>query len=645
MNTSNVLTSSSNAAAPNLRPRARRLISGLDSDDEAGTVLEAGANNTGRRTSPFPLPYDQRPVSPIPSAHPQRSSPGQAKHRHGASATLGRNAVGRGKGSEASQTLAGLWGNSWTALQGIASDLLGSDVQDGSDRARVRRPLSMLDRQRSSSSMAWGRNHSTLQTGANAIGAGTKEEQVAAFRAQKRKDLLTRQDSSYADTLGKYKRRLSDERASASAPPADNEDREALVYVHHVAKEDTLAGITIRYNISANALRKANRMWPNDTVQTRQTLILPVDACAVKGKPTSGPGQEFDLLSTESESLSTLQAEEVPPPSAAPAAKGSLEQARNRANSASTHTTASLVLGANDAAPAWTHDSWVMLPGHKKPTEIVRLPRRALGYFPPARRKSVSYSDFETPSASLDLTRTVTGEGTTAAQAAGSELRSTPPRTSNGRRLNTATNGYFPAYLSGPGGVGTMSKNVNVPGPAPDSLNKMFAKHLPDVAPPKNQNVLYQPDLPLYSDDPTPLPSGHVTPAYPNSGPGNLGINLENMGGAIESWVRRIASKAQFPQERQQAARASVGTPGKGVGGIGDLIEMTQDFEIGEEDDLDVRAEAAAAERDRGRAGAGSVDVGGKHTTATSYFESSARVRGSAAAGAAIRPGKSGKAD
>jgi hypothetical protein len=156
-----------------------------------------------------------------------------------------------------------------------------------------------------------------------------------------------------------------------------------------------------------------------------------------------------------------------------------------------------------------------------------------------------------------------------------------------------------------------MSRNVRCPGPAQDGLNKMFAKHLPDVAPPRNQNSLYQPEMPLYTDEPTAHGSGSLTPAYPHSSSGGS-MNLENVGGAIESWVRRLATKT-VSTDRQQAARASVGTPGRGAGGIGDLIEMTDEFEIGGDEDDEL-----------GRGRQGSVPG----TTATSYLDGSVRERG-----------------
>ena len=115
----------------------------------------------------------------------------------------------------------------------------------------------------------------------------------------------------------------------------------------------------------------------------------------------------------------------------------------------------SVVSSATDSEPPWTHDCWVMFPNATKPTEIARLSRRTLGYFPPARRKSQSYSDFDTPSTSLDLNRAAFFDPNTTSPITQDLLQK--PRVV--RRLSNAANGYFPSYLAGPGGVGTMSKN------------------------------------------------------------------------------------------------------------------------------------------------------------------------------------------
>ncbi|KAK5111689.1 hypothetical protein LTR62_004795 [Meristemomyces frigidus] len=629
MQASNARTSSTPATTSSLRPRTNRLISGLGDGDE--TIFDAGTTPLRRVASPLPSPFDGRSASPIPSTRLSRPTSSHDTQSNSTGGSLGRSTLSRQrKGETESPTLSGLWGNSWTTLQGIASDLLSGDPAADAKRkpGRSKTGLNLIGGSQyltSAPPNQWGPNTPTSHATVRDVGGGTKDKQLAALRAQKRRDMLTRQEPSHADTLGKFKRRMSDDRASLSAPPGDNEDRKALVYVHHVQENDTLAGITIKYNCTASVVRKANRMWPNDTIHSRETLILPVDACGAKGRMMPG-SEALDLLSSDADALSAGQAEEVGPLNEPP--NGNIAT-RNRTDSQSTdisrRASSSVARSSAESEPSWHHDSWVLLPGASKPTEIARLSRRALGYFPPARRKSNCFSEFNTPSTSLDLARTTTHESMST-----SPLRQEPPqRPQRTRRLSNATTGYFPSYLSGPGGVGTMNRNVRFPGPAQDGLNKMFAKHLPDVAPPRSQQSLLTPEFPLYTDDVTPLASGASTPG------GRLSSNLklENMGGAIESWMRKTAGQVQNAMqqpERQKAARASVGAPGRGAGGIGDLIEMTDEFEIG--DDFDDYEEEG-----RGRQGS-AIYLGQNESTGASYFDGvGARERSGG--------GKSGKAD
>ena len=100
-----------------------------------------------------------------------------------------------------------------------------------------------------------------------------------------------------------------------------------------------------------------------------------------------------------------------------------------------------------------------------------------------------------------------------------------------------------------------MGKNVKSPGPAQDGLNKLFAAHLPNVAPR------------------TSFESEHSTSSHGNSN------GIENIGGAVEGWVRKLATKA--------AKTVQPPNPG-GKSGIGDLIELSEDaFEVGDADDDD----------------------------------------------------------
>ncbi|GAB7340047.1 hypothetical protein MBLNU457_6544t3 [Dothideomycetes sp. NU457] len=563
---------SSTPASSSLRPRAPRLISGLDEGDEV--AFDPTTAPIKRIASPAQTPIGSRSASPLPNKHPSRSASAFGESR----TTPSRNhAVFAGSQSNKSSTtsLVNLWGTSWTAIQGIAADLMGNDADVGSpDRTSRRRKNSTSGTRRPAQSIprSWGPPQAHPLPATTSIATGTREERESLVRAQKRKEMLVGSAVSHKDALGRHKRRTSDA-VSVSAPPGANEDRDALVYIHHVKPSDTLAGITIKYNCSAQTLRKANRMWPNDSVQSKKVLVLPVDGCGAKGRKIND-SERLDLLSGSPEDQKMAHS---------PKESKTDMATRLRNESISTQgerPSSSAISTISEAEAPWTHDSWVLLPNSDQPTEIARLSRRSLGYFPPTRRKSQSYSDLDTPSTSLDLNRAPFFDPTTLSPV----VQEPPQRPHRPRTLSNSANGYFPSYLAGPGGVGTMNKNVKSPGPAQDGLNKLFASRLPNVAPPPNQHQLYMPDIPLYSDN----PSGTATPA--ESGAQTPNMNLEQMGATVETWFRNVASKAKSAIEapdRRDPARASVGVPGRGAGGIGDLIEMADSFAIGgdEEDE------------------------------------------------------------
>lgn len=354
---------------------------------------------------------------------------------------------------------------------------------------------------------------------------------MAKAQARKRGALLAANGHAAPDTPGRYKRRDSDDAIAASVAPCGNEDRDALVYLHKVKVEDTLAGVMIKYNCNPNIFRKANRLWPNDSIQVRKTVVLPVDACSVKGRKIS----ESD---SPSESLRDGSAGEImPTPTTVEAPWGALHAAPvdKEILQSSIPTSPSISISiSNPEEPPWKHDSWVKIDGFTDAVEIARLSRRTLGYFPRSRRKSLTFSDVETPPASLDLTR--------------GSSQSNPPKAQKTKSRSSSG-----SFLHGPGGVGTMGRNVRSPGPAQDGLNRLFAKHLPDVAPRSSFESINS-------------SSSH-------------GHGIENIGGAVEGWVRKLATKA---------AHTVQPGPSGGKSGVGDLIELSEDaFEIGGDEQED----------------------------------------------------------
>ena len=385
------------------------------------------------------------------------------------------------------------------------------------------------------------------------------------------------------DTVGNFKRRNSDDQGTLGALPTEQDLTDALVYLHVISKSDTLAGISIKYNCPVAVIRKSNRMWPNDTVQTRKSIVLPVDACGVKGRPVPAPIEEpeEDLLLGGTEIISSETT-----PGATNTTSHQANGIHNRESSLSSISTSvfrpqSSTTSQTDAEPPWKHDSWSLLPSDTKPTEIVRLPRQALGFFPRARRKSLPYSDEPTPSPSIDLTRPPS-VGAQSPRASLTLLRTRPSRSvsSASNTSNARTNS---AFLQGPGGVGTMGRNVRAPGPAQDGLNKHFAQYLPSVAPPPNQSV-YTPWNPgLYEG----TNSAVSTPGVANA----QGFEFEQIPGAIEGWMRKVATKAATALQEGAQAGASKGAGAKALGvgsGMGDLIELTDAFAIGEEEEADL---------------------------------------------------------
>ncbi|KAF2403316.1 hypothetical protein EJ06DRAFT_579390 [Trichodelitschia bisporula] len=470
-------TSSTAAPPSSLRPRTRRLIS---IDDEA------------HRTAP---------AQPTRVASP-RGSPAPAPSRSQQQPWPWRTAS-----SETLKPLSSLL-PSWSSLTTLASNAF----RDDPPRRRPRSPPS-----------TWG------PVAESHIGTGSRESRQAAVRAAKRKDLLSANGPDGLDEMGRFKRRNSDDEDSSAPPP---EDRPALVYLHHVQPGDTLAGLTIRYNCTPAVLRKANRLWPSDPIQSRKVVVLPVEACGVKGRPVPGPGAEEDLLPDVQE--------ESEVPSKAPNGW---------------HDTAPGTPDDDEDKP-WTHDSWVLFPNANSPTEIVRLPSRTLGFFPRARRRSNQPSADGTPGASLDLPRP--GMRTRSSSTATTSAAAFPPR----------------SLLHGPGGVGTLDRNVCAPGPAPDGLNRILGPHLPSMAPP--------PGVSAYTMWETGEGSGgEVGPVQDGVG---LDIDLNELGGKVETWVRRVARSAGRALEAGQARNGNVNGVA-GMGGLnGDLIELVDAFEIGDDE-------------------------------------------------------------
>lgn len=506
------------SSATTLRPRIRRLIS-LDEGDDTSALIDDPTPHSLRLDSPAASSSSSRALFPVSRNYPADISSSRAQSRN-------RSPFGPGsQGAQSSSSIfpPGLWETSWSSVQGIASNLLSGDKfrgRVGSQSPRPnRRPLEATQIRKSSGPAQWGPSGS----GGQQLGYGSRDDRRAQFQARRRETLLAADSYLIPDATGRYKRRDSEDRSASLATQAESGDRDTLVYLHKVEPSDTLAGVMIKYSCQPNAFRRANRLWPNDSIQVRKTVVLPVEACGVKGRkvpePRSSSGLSDDGMREESMVTPTNAHHPWPNPAEYPDVQGT--------PFSSIQTSPSVSI-SNPGEQPWKHDSWVMIDGFTEAVEIGRLSRRTLGFFPPNRRKSTTFSDLDTPAASLDLPR-----------------KSHVDERNQRKKSRSSSGSHFAHQLQGPGGVGTLGRDVYNPGPAQDRLNKIFAPHLPNVA---------------------PRTSFESVASTSSTG-------VENVGGTIEGWMRKLASKA--------VARVQSPAPG-GRSGIGDLIELVDSVELGD---------------------------------------------------------------
>ncbi|KAG0649137.1 Uncharacterized protein D0Z07_4234 [Hyphodiscus hymeniophilus] len=604
------------AASSSMRPRNRRLLS-----TEQELVSTSGTST----------PSGSRAVSPLPSKHPSRSTIRAGNSGKPVGGLLVRD-NGKQRGTSpmgAGGIWEGGWTSSWTALQGLASSVLGVEVErdvgngtkDGIGKKHTRKPSTKMPDN-------WG--PVGLPQKNLAIGSGSLAERDAAVRARKMRGVLEGRDEDLnvqKDLNGNIKRRTSLEESRTNEQVDDDSD--ALVYVHHVRPQDTLAGVILRYNCQPAVFRKANRFWPNDSIQTRKVVIVPVDACTIKGRPCERPSpdlpnQGVDLLAP------TPGLEEPPhfanstwPPASSSKAGTSAERSESE-----------------DDQP-WAHVRWVLIDSSplSKPVEIARMPRKTLGYFPPRRRKSqATISTVSTPRASFEMPRTLlpnditTSPSSTASRRTsnlgprpsqpitGSYFPSSLPSSARPRRESVSEAADRLGWMRGPGGVGTMGKNVRKPGPAQDGFNSWAKKHIPGLAIDslpsaailggESAHFGFNEDMRNIAEGSFAGGNGTTTP----TGGSNSGLGLENAAAAIEGWMRRLAVKG--PGTPKMSSRSGVegadlielldGTGSDDGRGFepnpGSLRSSTPSFGASGRDDLDGLA--------RGRATAGAK--GGK---------------------------------
>ncbi|EFR05264.1 hypothetical protein MGYG_08275 [Nannizzia gypsea CBS 118893] len=585
----------SGSAASTVRSRTRRVIPSYDGTDDDGQIADFPGNTPQRSTRSLHTnggtstssPYSSRGVSPIPSKRlPRTGGGGASLHGSQSQSTLRGRGVGFGgmiredtRGSGKSNGFASDFLESpWSSLQGLASNIIGSgsaliNGEPGKPLGpRSRSVGGNLARNRQTGPTSWGPPRSII----GEANPDAQRERQELVQAKRREALLQTNGDSFPDIMGNYKRRDSGdgfERSTGTSTPAQ-EEGDALVYIHLVQSNDTLTGVSIRYGCALAVLRKSNGFWPSDSIQSRKTIVLPVESCTLKGLPIpeeevrkQGDDPTEDDPDHDTSSL-------VPDTHASTSCDfryGGSQSDRDKVENESTSDS------------PWTHHSWVKLDGFSSPVEIGRLPRRSLGFFPRARRKSQlrlsPYKDNPRLSSSAhDL----------------SDLHSTPsrkqwdstssPRVSDVSRDSSIAGTRPPRYstslqhkrqrsitLSGPGGVGTL-ENARCPGPPIDKFTTFVNSHLPTLTIKPAPNDTAPTFASLQNLDRISLDSADSA-VFSSSSTGGL----ENVGGAIEGWFRKVATRAKAGineiQHQQQPLSQRLANLGL-AGTSGDLIEL-----------------------------------------------------------------------
>lgn len=581
MTSTSLLSGGANSGGTS-RPRNRRAPNSV-----------ADRNATTSHLSPGITPVQSRGVSPIPSARI-----GTSKLANSGRSSPGNASFGKG-------LLEGSWAPSWTSVQDFATSLLsGGESGYNSETSRpnsrsgskARAKSSVWNtfaggaRSNSSSGRrlpeSWGPAPPTRSNRPNAqdIAAGSLEEREAALMTMKKASVLESYEgvNGGLDVTGKFKRRNSDEDLSRTTSEPVIEDQ--LAYLHHVQRDDTYAGVVLRYRCQEQAFRKTNGLWSRDNIQVRKHLLIPVDGCEVKGRPCEAPNfysRHVDHLATTPQPESILHT-----------GPGSSLQSQTLHDDFFASRNEKAQSLPEEEQP-WQHVRWVKLDSVERPVEIVRVSRNAMGFFPPRRKKSIhTVSTFTSPRQSLDLAQGPSAISTepgvdspgyvsTRRQSSVSGRPNvgslgTSPSIARSRGSSVGQNDNVPSWMRRPGGVGSMGRTVKAPGPAKDYFNTWANKRLP-----KGFNIDSMPSMSVMGSESASwgftnktdgdVPKGIVESPFEDGRDAALtdngqGIGLEHAATTVETWLRGAWSK--------RPATPRLGSNRK-IGDDMDLIELT----------------------------------------------------------------------
>ncbi|KAG5953626.1 hypothetical protein E4U53_004413 [Claviceps sorghi] len=476
-------------------------------------------------------------------------------------------------GQDLAQFLGDTWTQSWTSVQSFASSIIsnGNKFSKGRQSPQGRARLG----RNNSRPNTWGPVPPSESSLAHDIAAGSPARRQAALKAAKTASVLESYEgvNGGLDLSGKHKRRKSDE----SIPP-DLEPADRLVYVHEVQPNDTYAGIVLRYKCREDVFRKSNRLWSRDSVQTRKWLILPVDACEIKGRPLD-PQSWQQSGEIDVPGPAPLTTED------APLERGFLgngfpPEHRNSASSAQR------AQELEDDKP-WTHVRWVQIDSFANPVQIARVSRQSLGYFPPRRKRSVqTMSLTNSPRQSSDLSNPTfsLNEDSSPCQLYSHSRRPPMPSTPLAchERVDSGLVDTRPSWMRRPGGVGSMNMSVKEPGPDNDFFNMWAKKHLPglDLDTMPSMSVMGSESAHFgFGQGSATIVENSLADGRDVDATSRLGSGLDRAAAAIEHWLRGALTKRPSTPLSGNRSRP---TDSCYEQGLSDLIELRN--AIGEED-------------------------------------------------------------
>lgn len=140
-----------------------------------------------------------------------------------------------------------------------------------------------------------------------------------------------------------------------------------LVLVHAVTPADSLDSLALRYNTDVRTLRRANSLWPGDSVHVRKEIYIPVDEDAAQG-------QGVDVLHASEEANGKLNLLN---------GQAGDRHSRSLSVTSASSSGATSVSHAHSSTPAMPIGSGSDTTSARLSPELRRVPVQSLSYFPP----------------------------------------------------------------------------------------------------------------------------------------------------------------------------------------------------------------------------------------------------------------------